>query len=318
MSCVIARTIGLLIVVLATASPSASDLTDVVTAKLKAGEYSRRGADTCLACHDDAVFSTLAVFENHHGDPSTPGSPFSTGHDFPAGLQCEACHGPVGEHGQQTLAAGDVREPMIAFRPGGVDPAVTNTLCLACHDDGQRMNWHVSAHESADVSCAGCHAIHQREDPAIGQSNEQCATCHLRQASASLMRSAHPLRHGQMQCIDCHDPHGEGPDFVGVNDTCVGCHAEKRGPFLFEHAPVVDDCTTCHEPHGSNQPAMLVRRPPQLCQSCHSAAGHRNFAQTPDGLPGNSPSHFLLARGCTNCHSAVHGSNQPDGMLFRR
>lgn len=85
-----------LVVVLASGSLSASDLTEGVLAKLAAGDYSRRGADTCLACHDDDGFATLAVFQNHHGDPSTPGSPFSSGQDFPAGLQCEACHGPVG------------------------------------------------------------------------------------------------------------------------------------------------------------------------------------------------------------------------------
>ena len=55
-----------------------------------------------------------------------------------------------------------------------------------------------------------------------------------------------------------------------VNETCYTCHAEKRGPFLWEHSPVVDDCTNCHTPHGSTKPALLKARVPWLCQECHS------------------------------------------------
>jgi predicted CXXCH cytochrome family protein len=47
-----------------------------------------------------------------------------------------------------------------------------------------------------------------------------------------------------------------------VNDTCYQCHAEKRGPFLWEHAPVREDCTNCHSPHGSTQPSLLKARTP--------------------------------------------------------
>jgi hypothetical protein len=31
----------------------------------------------------------------------------------------------------------------------------------------------------------------------------------------------------------------------------MSCHAEKRGPFLWEHAPSVENCANCHEAHGS-------------------------------------------------------------------
>ena len=39
-----------------------------------------------------------------------------------------------------------------------------------------------------------------------------------------------------------------------LNDTCYDCHAEFRGPYLWEHAPVPEDCSNCHDPHGSNHP----------------------------------------------------------------
>ena len=103
-----------------------------------------------------------------------------------------------------------------------------------------------------------------------------------------------------------------------VNDTCFQCHAEKRGPYLWEHAPVAEDCTTCHNPHGSNQPGMLAQRAPFLCQSCHSQSGHPSIAYDADGLATGMPSQYLLAESCLNCHSQVHGSNHPSGSKLMR
>ncbi len=54
-----------------------------------------------------------------------------------------------------------------------------------------------------------------------------------------------------------------------VTETCTTCHAEKRGPFLWEHQPVNEDCTNCHTPHGSNITPLLKSRPPFLCDECH-------------------------------------------------
>jgi DmsE family decaheme c-type cytochrome len=125
------------------------------------------------------------------------------------------------------------------------------------------------------------------------------------------------LRFGKMACSDCHDVHDGSNDFLlaadSVNENCYECHAEKRGPFLWEHAPVTEDCTLCHQPHGSNHPALLIRRPPLLCQQCHSAAGHPSMALTGDDLADGPTASFLLARSCMNCHSQVHGSNHPSG-----
>ena len=127
-----------------------------------------------------------------------------------------------------------------------------------------------------------------------------------------------------MACTDCHSPHGDtiGTELVRetINETCDLCHAEKRGPYLWEHAPVAEDCTICHSPHGSNQPALLAKRAPLLCQDCHSPADHPSVARTSQSLPGGSAggSIFLVAGGCTNCHSRVHGSNHPAGAKLMR
>jgi len=105
-----------------------------------------------------------------------------------------------------------------------------------------------------------------------------------------------------------------------LNQTCFSCHADKRGPLLWEHAPVAEDCSLCHTAHGSVRSALLTKSPPLLCQQCHSAADHPSAARTSSSLPGGSAggSIFLVAGSCTNCHSQVHGSNHPAGAKLMR
>ena len=308
------------------AAPEPAD--DTLLDKLSEGDYSRRGADTCLGCHDEEEpFPTLEVFRTVHGHPGIDGSPFAMdGSPLPpAGLQCEACHGPIGEHGRQILPDGVEREPILNFgSPSNAEPSLQNGLCLQCHRTYERARWAGSAHERADMACADCHRIHAETDTVrtMAGQNETCWSCHRDVAADALKRSAHPLRDGQLVCRDCHDPHGTDNDKLTVrataNETCHTCHAELRGPFLWEHPPVVEDCMLCHAPHGSNQPSLLHRRAPQLCQACHSSPGHRSLALGPDQLPPRPTSEFLLAKACLNCHTEVHGSNHPSGNLFRR
>ena len=99
-----------------------------------------------------------------------------------------------------------------------------------------------------------------------------------------------------------------------VNETCYQCHTEKRGPFLWEHEPVQDDCTHCHTPHGSVNDNLLAVRTPFLCQQCHIDTSHRGYNYATDEvLPGGSRSHYAQAKGCLNCHGEIHGTNHASG-----
>jgi DmsE family decaheme c-type cytochrome len=125
-----------------------------------------------------------------------------------------------------------------------------------------------------------------------------------------------------MDCSSCHAVHGAIADRMlnrpTLNETCFQCHAEKRGPFLYEHAPVREDCAACHTPHGSNHPVLLKTRVPQLCQQCHMAVFHPSEVYTgPDTANGIADIH-QLERGCMNCHQEVHGSNHPSGVRWTR
>jgi DmsE family decaheme c-type cytochrome len=277
-------------------------------------EYSRGGADTCLNCHDGETIPL--VFMGKHGNASDANSPMG-------GLQCEACHGPLGDH-RKRPKKGEERVPMIRFgKDSGTPVAEQNGMCLGCHDSHIGGTWDGSPHDSQEISCADCHQSHAARDPMTvpEQQPERCFECHRTERAASFKPYAHPIRFDAMSCSQCHSPHGSVSDKLLVKEStnllCYSCHADKRGPFLWEHAPVAEDCTLCHDAHGSNHDGMLTRRPPQLCQQCHSQAGHPSVALGGSGLPGSGTG-TRVSGACMNCHSQVHGSNHPSGAKLMR
>jgi DmsE family decaheme c-type cytochrome len=280
-------------------------------------EYSRKGADSCIACHEDA--ETLAIFKTKHAVPTDERSPFGHGQ-----LQCEACHGPGGAHAAR-VRRGEERPSVIEFGSHEETPVdVQNGMCVDCHTSDVGFGWHGGPHESNSVACADCHTSHAPKDAVLQTSTqpEVCFDCHQSVRGETLKAFSHPFFEGKMGCSDCHSPHGATVDTQlvrqTVNETCYDCHAEKRGPYLWEHAPVTEDCGTCHTPHGSIHPGMLVKRAPLLCQSCHSQAGHPSLPQDERGLPSATPSQYLLGQSCMNCHEQVHGSNHPSGSKLMR
>jgi len=277
--------------------------------------YTPRGADTCLRCHDDPA--VLAIFKTKHAVQADPHTPF-------AHLQCETCHGAGSEHAAH-LHPGETRPPIPRF--GSKSPATVqmgNATCLSCHQDSDHIGWQGSIHDREGLSCTSCHTIHAEHDPVLAVTSQPqvCYRCHQKVRADFQKASAHPVSQGDMDCSSCHSPHDSlAPALLKaqtINDNCYTCHAEKRGPYLWEHPPVTEDCSECHVPHGSVNPTLLVSRPPFLCQSCHATADHPSVAFTPGGLPGGAPNGFLLGESCLNCHSQIHGSNDPSGAELNR
>lgn len=283
-----------------------------------AQEYAPRGADDCIVCHGAGMpQDASAILATPHGARSDERAPF-------AQHQCESCHGPSAAHAA-AQSRGENLKPSLTFGVNADPPAgEQNTACLACHDSGARQGWWGSAHEGAEVPCAACHQVHAPRDRVFDALAQQqaCFDCHPGRRADTLKPSSHPLRFGAMSCSSCHDPHDGGNEFLlragTVNDTCFDCHAEKRGPFLWEHAPAAEDCSLCHRPHGSNHPALLAQRPPLLCQQCHEPLDHPGLTFTAEAIGDELRNRYLLSRGCLNCHSQVHGSNHPSGASLHR
>ena len=287
----------------------------------------------CTVCHNAATGHVAAVYESRHGNKGDSRTP-----------TCQSCHGPSDAHMSDPTGA----SPTVVFAATSKHrstAAERNASCLTCHATSvlPRTNWSGSPHETRGVSCTDCHNIHAPDQKVLNRATqaEVCFSCHRAQRAEVRHFSAHPLATTgigsppKMVCADCHNPHGStGPAMLkkdSVNETCYTCHAEKRGPFLWEHAPVVDNCMNCHTPHGSANPRLLKTRPPFLCQECHTgdhaaqvnsganlgggAVTTVNGMQQPAAAAARAQ---LAARACLNCHVLIHGSNHPAGSKFQR
>lgn len=274
-------------------------------------EASFVGSQACMGCHAThaASFNLTVmgrIFRNPRNAQEKGG--------------CETCHGAGSLH----VKAGGGRGVggIISFRKEDTSRSVAdnNAICLSCHDKGDRLHWQGSTHDSREVACTNCHTVMKNVSARFQLKTvneiDTCIQCH-KNKRAEISRSGHmPLREGKMTCSSCHNPHGTFSESLlkeaSINDTCYKCHAEKRGPFLFEHAPVRESCVNCHDPHGSTNDFMLKISRPRLCQQCHSTLGGH------PANPRNPVSVYAINRECQNCHSQVHGSNSPSGPRLQR
>ncbi len=282
------------------------------------GESEYAGTDTCAACHEDHYKSYIKTMHGIKGNPRSPEAIHG----------CESCHGPGAAH-SDAGGGKDVGGIKSLGKSSPMNAEEKSAICLECHSKGMVALWTGSAHEGRNLDCMQCHSIHSVHPKNLAKAKltEVCAECH-KQIKAQLQRqSHHPVREGKVTCTDCHNPHGTIAEKLVsanyVNEKCWECHTEKRGPFLWEHAPVTENCLTCHTPHGSSHSKLLVAKRPYICQRCHSNSRHpgtlyaQSTAQAGQSVY-STMNNRLFYRSCENCHNTIHGSNHPSGKGLLR
>lgn len=231
----------------------------------------------------------------------------------PNGFSCETCHDPHGKVRKETR----------------------RDLCLQCHQGAPTMAWHSSTHDMHGVACTDCHDPHphtyaqravlvdhtsisrpSRLPMSVDEPNV-CYKCHTDVYAQNAMPSHHPIKEGKIVCSDCHDAHGQAQGNLReptLNDVCYRCHADKQGPFVYEHPPVTENCGICHEPHGTVANNLLRQPTTFLCLRCHSGhrtgptfGPHTGAGLVDVGTGANQQRAFFSD--CTECHSQVHGSD---------
>jgi len=276
-----------------------------VNAQEEAAPSGFAGAEMCAECHEDVA---KGLSHTVHGEK---------GFSMRSEQGCEACHGPGEAHIEE---GGDVSK-IRSFK--NLSAADASAVCLECHENGRRMLWRGSTHESRNLACVDCHSIHQAKSDKFqlktARLEDTCADCHLQIKAQIQKTSHHPIREGLIGCADCHNVHGSVTDALvsanSSNEKCYECHTEKRGPFMWDHPPVRENCLNCHTPHGTNHPKLLVSKRPYLCQQCHLDTRHPGTLYDASNL---LTSNREFSRSCSNCHLTLHGSNHPSGWSFLR
>ena len=295
----------------------------------KPGDYV--GSDPCSDCH----FAEFQQFQK------TAMSAILSS-KYPVEQRgCEACHGPGKAHAEK---AGETNAAALIYSFTRHSPKDNTARCLPCHQKDEKQSFFArSRHAGSGISCTDCHDPHRLEGgegpaktsaaleeyfsvPKRSPEHEWLDNRLLREKEPQLCYACHrdvesefqlPIRHrvneGLVKCTDCHNPHGtlNVRELLGVETErpCYTCHVEKRGPFVYEHAPVrVEGCTACHTPHGSINVHLLKRREErQLCLECHVAPQAVN-------VPHPKPA-FQTSAECTRCHIEIHGSNYQPQFL---
>lgn len=278
------------------------------------------GSATCGECHK-AISDDFSKNPHFKSVASRKEAPERTG--------CEGCHGPGREH----VESGGDKHMILSF--SAMNASQKLNACLRCHaEDLSKANIQRSIHTESGVICTSCHSIHSAQTPKFLLARVQrdlCYGCHVDVRAEFAMPFKHRVNEGVIQCTDCHNPHGTfAPSWrmgnrprlvdqkLGNEEPCLGCHTDKRGPFVFEHAAVrVDGCESCHVPHGSTN-AKLLTRPAvfTMCLECHNGAG--TFGRENNGVPLQSPTHNMFEprfQHCTTCHARIHGSNSSPFFL---
>ncbi|MBZ5600146.1 MAG: DmsE family decaheme c-type cytochrome [Acidobacteriia bacterium] len=264
------------------------------------------GSDTCKTCHED-------IYKNFE---TTPHWKTTFNKKGPEWQGCEGCHGPGAEH----VAAGGDKSKIFTFKD--VSPKEVSKRCLECHQYGEEhANFDRSQHNINDVSCIACHSPHHSKDREfllVQKQPDLCFTCHTETKQDFSRPFRHRVEQGLVRCTDCHNQHGgfltkQLRATAAQDQVCFKCHADKAGPFAFEHEPVkTEGCVACHSPHGSTNPRLLKRSQINLlCLECHTL--------TVDSPVPEAPSFHNQAQkyqACTICHVAIHGSNF-DHFFFR-
>ena len=220
------------------------------------------GSDTCKTCHED-LYNAWAktphwkTTEDTHGGPSKQG--------------CEGCHGPGADH----VAGGGDKSKIFIFKDHSRQEA--SERCLTCHGDSHaQSHFSQSAHASSEVGCLDCHSPHHakaEQHLLVKGQPELCYGCHSTEKADFSKPFHHRVEEGLVTCSDCHNPHGAATvrqlqTLASGDAVCYKCHAEKQGPYVYEHTPVkTEGCSSCHSPHGSTN-ARLLKVSVVTCSAC--------------------------------------------------
>ncbi len=248
----------------------------------------------CVKCHAPAFKVLQGTIHQSLGSRTAPLT-----------IGCGSCHAGAEKHAREGGRAA------LVDSMHGTSAMHQRQVCMTCHNREETLT-HVraGAHFRNEVTCLSCHSPAARAGKVREDAERRCTQCHADVAAQFKQPNRHPVPEGHMWCSDCHNPHDARRKIRDrkLNQlSCVKCHKQYRGPFVFAHqADRLEGCVICHVPHGtSNRRMMRQATTQQNCLQCHA-----DFPSFHDQTQG------AVFTNCLSCHTEIHGSNF-SRFLFR-
>ncbi|MCX6142918.1 MAG: T9SS type A sorting domain-containing protein [Ignavibacteriales bacterium] len=288
----------------------------------------------CMNCHSAGVDYTLgtgsmgffdvAKAEGFTTIPANgPGVYDTLAKKYPnsmqlAGIQCENCHGPAGQH-----AAGAGVFPT----PGNnkLDESLSSDVCAPCHFSSDRHgigyaftgSVHSVMSGSSTRATTGVYTMGSRP---TNYDRILCARCHTAQGYINEAIGGKPqpipattttavyANGSSMTCATCHDPHNGSNEMQlrakTVGDACMGCHVVRLSSSGL-HTSLQGSMLV-----GANLPPFTIDKwnayitaPANTAQQVQAAVGAWGGWEFP-GYTYENSSHSDIKERCAKCHMA--------------
>lgn len=284
---------------------------------------------SCSACH--AVGAGLPTgFINQAATPQL------------AGVQCENCHGPAGNH------AANPEDPTTVPRV-----EVAATMCGGCHNarfvpsavaslhPPAYEEWNASPHQSVldelqtdfaspagatffMPTCGGCHSGTVRKSllghTALPDAHEAsavgipCTTCHASHAVQTHVNAlngsynfTNPIT-GRVFPIDNHELGAVYTDQLRNPLASTANYSVTGGSFASQYNPNINVCAQCHNDRGASWTDWT--RPPHSSLQYNMLLG--TVGELASGAPPRLPgTHSQVEKQCVTCHMQPAGNSDP-------
>lgn len=200
---------------------------------------------------------------------------------------CQECHLDVAAHWEESPHAHAFDDVVFQERWAGMgEPGE----CLACHTTNYLAS--TGEYTAEGVDCEACHGKvttdHPPEPIPIEADTQFCGECHTTTLGEWRL-TGHAT--ADVGCMDCHDPHSQGPLFEVPDDMCINCHEESMEDYLEDlHVQEGIGCVDCHAlvippdpiPEDGIVPTgHAFNITTSTCIACHTDTLHAGFS-----LPG--------------------------------
>jgi hypothetical protein len=174
--------------------------------------------------------------------------------------------------------------------------------CMQCHTTGYDPE--TGTYKADAITCEACHdttaANHPMEPMAADRSAKQCGSCHA-ETFFEWQASAH--RESGLDCIGCHDPHGNQLKAQDSAQQCSSCHRDRASNFAMSaHSQQGMSCADCHlatldgggiEGHARLDHSFGVKL--STCNECHAYQMHDPSEVHPERATPQPPVDALAA-----------------------